>query len=93
MHFPRPGQQPTTHEKMYFNITDDDAPTDIIAADADDTFFSFTRRRFKYLGTIFTNDLNDSHDINERIRKAKFAFYSLNRQIFRNKSITKELRL
>jgi hypothetical protein len=26
--------------------------------------------------------LNDSHDIKEKIRKAKFAFYSLHRQIF-----------
>ena len=58
----------------------------------DDRFFGYCTQ-FKYLGTTFTPELNDSNDIQLQIDQASKAFYAMNKNIFRQKDISSKLRL
>ena len=58
----------------------------------DDRFFGYCTQ-FKYLGTTFTPELNDSNDIQLRIDQGSKAFYAMNKNIFRQKDISSKLRL
>ena len=45
------------------------------------------------MGSIFTEDLDDTNDVNRRIQQATAAFYSLNKNVLRNTNIPIKLRL
>jgi hypothetical protein len=79
MHIPRPYQQSTI-----------DDTKDIMLGD--ERYFGYCTN-FKYLGTTFTPELNDSNDIQLRIDQASKAFYAMNKNIFRCKAINSKLRL
>jgi len=79
MHIPRPYQQSTV-----------DDTRDIMLGDG--RFFGYCTN-FRYLGTTFTPELNDSNDIQQRIDQASKAFYAMNKNIFRCKDINSKLRL
>jgi hypothetical protein len=73
MRIPRPCQQSTI-----------DDTKDIMLEDK--RFFGYCTN-FKYLGTTFTPELNDSNNIQLRIDQASKAFYAMNKNIFRCKDI------
>jgi hypothetical protein len=79
MHIPRPYQQ----------STDEDTKDIMLEGDR---FFAYCTK-FKYLGTTFTPELNDSNDIQLRIDQASKAFYAMNKNVFRRKDISSRLRL
>jgi hypothetical protein len=56
----------------------------------DNKYFSFCKK-FKYLGSIFSNTLDDTGDIERRIQQATAAFASLSEHILRNKKMSKKL--
>jgi hypothetical protein len=78
LHIPRPGKISQPEETKDIDLDNN-------------KYFSFCNQ-FKYLGSIFTNNLNDSEDINRRIKQATAAFASLSDNILRNKKISKKLR-
>ena len=45
------------------------------------------------MGSIFTEDLDDTNDVNRRIQQATAAFYSLNKNVLRNIDIPIKLQL
>jgi hypothetical protein len=53
----------------------------------EDCFFAYCTK-FKYLGTTFTPDLNNSNGIQLRIDQASKAFYAMNKNVFRCKEIS-----
>jgi hypothetical protein len=77
MYIPRPCQQPTVDN------------TKEIMPD-EDRFFAYCTK-FKFLGTSFTPELNDSNDIQTQIDQAIKAFYAMNKNMFRNKEISSTL--
>lgn len=79
MHIPAPGQVSTEHDTANIEIDENH-------------YFSFCDN-FKYLGTNFTPDLNDSKDIKKRIDQAQRAYYALNQNVLRNNKIPITLRL
>ena len=79
MHIPAPGQVSTENDTADINLDENQ-------------YFSFCKN-FKYLGTNFTPELNDSNDIKKRIDQAQRAYYALNRNVLRNKKIPTHLRL
>ena len=79
MHIPAPGQKSTENDTADIDIDENH-------------FFSFCKN-FKYLGTNFSPELNDSNDIKKRIDQAQRAYYALNRNILRNNKIPTHLRL
>jgi hypothetical protein len=79
MYIPRPCQQPTVDDTKEIMIDED-------------RFFAYCTK-FKYLGTTFTPELNDSNDVQTRIDQASKAFYAMNKNIFRRKEISSTLRL
>jgi hypothetical protein len=59
----------------------------------DEIFFGYCTG-FKYLGTTFTPELNNSNDVQMRIDQAPSkAFYAMNTNVFRRKVISSKLRL
>jgi hypothetical protein len=54
-------------------------------------FMSFCIK-FKYLGSYFVLELNDTSDINERISLARKLFGSMNKQLLGNKKIPIDIR-
>jgi Reverse transcriptase (RNA-dependent DNA polymerase) len=78
MHIPKPGTK--SHPEAINDINIDN-----------NKHFSFCNQ-FNYLGSIFTNNLNDSEDIDRRIKQATAAFASLSGNILRNNKISKKLR-
>jgi Reverse transcriptase (RNA-dependent DNA polymerase) len=78
MYIPRPGQQSNTNETKNIEIDDN-------------RYFSFSKK-FKYLGSIFSNTLDDTEDIERRIQQATAAFASLSEHVLHNKKISKKLR-
>jgi exonuclease III len=79
MHIPRPCQQSTVDDTKEIMLDDS-------------RFFAYCTK-FKYLGTTFTPELNDSNDVQLRIDQASKAFYAMNKNVFRRKEISSELRL
>jgi hypothetical protein len=69
IHFPRPGQESSA------------ADMEDIEIDAD----RFMSIKFKYLGSYFVPELNDTADITERISQARKLFGSMNKQLLGNK--------
>jgi hypothetical protein len=78
IHFPRPGQESSA------------ADMEDIEIDAD-RFMSFCIK-FKYLGSYFLPELNDTADITERISQARKLFGSTNKQLLGNKKIPIDIR-
>ena len=78
IHFPRPGQVSSV------------ADMEDIVID-EDRFMSFCIT-FKYLGSYFVPELNDTADITERISQARRLFGSMNRQVLSNKKIPIDIR-
>jgi hypothetical protein len=72
IHFPRPGQESSA------------ADMEDIEIDAD-RFMSCIK--FKYLGSYFVPELNDTADITERISQARKLFGSMNKQLLGNKKM------
>jgi hypothetical protein len=79
MYIPKPCQQPTVEDTKEIMLDED-------------RFFAYCTK-FKYLGTSFTPELNDSNDVQARIDQASKAFYAMNKNVFRNKEISSTLRL
>ena len=79
MYIPAPGQAPTENDTANIEIDKNH-------------YFSFCDN-FKYLGTTFTPDLNDSKDIKKQIDQAQRAYYALNKNVLRNNKIPIKLRL
>jgi hypothetical protein len=48
--------------------------------------------KFKYLGSYFVPELNDTADITERISQARKLFGSMNKQLLGNKKIPIDIR-
>jgi hypothetical protein len=78
MHFPRPGQESSAADMEDIEIDED-------------RFMSFCLK-FKYLGTFFTPELNDTADIIERISQARKLFNSMNQQVLSNRKIPMHIR-
>jgi hypothetical protein len=57
----------------------------------DDHFMSFCLK-FKYLGSCFLPELNDTADITERISQARKLFGFMNKQLLSNKKIAIDIR-
>jgi hypothetical protein len=57
----------------------------------DDRFLSFCVK-FKYLGSYFVPELNDTADITERNRQARKLFGSMKKQLLSNKKIPIDIR-
>jgi hypothetical protein len=53
----------------------------------DDHLFLSSCLKFKYLGSYFEPELNDTADITERISQARKLFGSMNKQLLINKKI------
>ena len=51
----------------------------------DETCFFAYCDKFKYLGTTFSPELNDSKDVESRIDQASKAFHAMSKNIFRCK--------
>jgi hypothetical protein len=79
MHIPQPCQQSTVDNTK-------DIETD------EDHYFGYCTK-FKYLGTTFNPERNDSNDVQLRIYQASKAFYAMNKNVFRRKDISSGLRL
>jgi hypothetical protein len=79
MYIPKPQQESTTENTAAYDIDDD-------------RFITFCDT-FKYLGSTFTPDLVDTHDIETRIKQASKAFYAMNARVFRNTKIDIKLRM
>jgi hypothetical protein len=79
MHVPKPGKKSTPEETANIELDNN-------------KYFSFCTK-FKYLGSMFTNDLNDSEDINKRIKQSTAAFATLGPNVLCNKRISRKLRL
>ena len=79
MHIPPPNQQSTVDDTKEVMIDDKQ-------------FFGYCTE-FKYLGTTFTPELNDSNNVQLRTNQASKAFYAMNKNIFRCKDISSKLRL
>ena len=73
IHFPRPGQVSSVADMADIVIDED-------------RFMSFCIK-FKYLGSYFVPELNDTADITERISQARKLFGSMNQRVFSNKEI------
>jgi hypothetical protein len=56
----------------------------------EDGFFTYCTK-FKYLGTTFTHELNDSNNVHLQINQASKAFYVMNKNILRCKDIISNL--
>ena len=54
-------------------------------------YFSFCDT-FKYLGTTFTSDLDDSADIKKRIQKASGAFYKMSK-VLKDPNLSHKMRI
>ncbi len=67
MHIPRLNQQSTVDDTKEIMIDDE-------------RFFGYCTD-FKYLGTTFTPELNDSNDVQLRIDQASKAFYAMNKNV------------
>jgi hypothetical protein len=78
MHIAKPGQQSQPHKISNIEITDN-------------KYFSFCNK-FKYLGSMFSNTLDDTDDIEKRIKQATAAFATLSENVLRKKEISKKLR-
>lgn len=78
IHFPRPGQTSSAADMENIEIDDD-------------RFMSFCLK-FKYLGSYFVPELNDTADITERISQARKLFGSMNKQLLSNKKIPIDIR-
>ncbi len=57
----------------------------------EDRFLTFCLK-FKYLGSYFVPELNDTADITERISQARKLFGSMNKQLLGNKKIPVDIR-
>jgi hypothetical protein len=57
----------------------------------DDRFISFCVK-FKYLGSFFVPEVNDTADITERISQARKLFDSMKKQLLSNKKIPIDIR-
>jgi hypothetical protein len=79
MHIPKPNEQSTVDDTKEIMI-------------GNERFFGYCTE-FKYLGTTFTPELNDTNDVQLRIDQASKAFYAMNKNIFRRKNISSKLRL
>jgi hypothetical protein len=73
IHFPRPGQESSAADMEGIEIDGDH-------------FMSFCLK-FRYLGSYFVPELNDTADITERISQARKLFGSMNKQLLGNKEI------
>jgi hypothetical protein len=78
MHFPRPGQESSAADMEDIEIEED-------------RFLTFCLK-FKYLGSYFVPELNDTADITERISQARKLFGSMNKQLLGNKKIPIDIR-
>ena len=78
IHFPRPGQESTAADMEDIEIDED-------------RFLTFCLK-FKYLGSYFVPELNDTADITERISQARKLFGSMNKQLLGNKKIPVDIR-
>jgi hypothetical protein len=78
IHFPRPGQESSAADMEDIEIDDD-------------RFRPFCVK-FKYLGSYFVPELNDTADITERISQARKLFGSMNKQLLSNKKIPIDIR-
>jgi hypothetical protein len=74
IHFPWPRQESSAADIENIEIDDD-------------RFMSFCVK-FKYLGSYFVPELNDTADITEWISQARKLFGSMNKQLLSNKKIT-----
>jgi hypothetical protein len=79
MHIPRPYQHSTVENTKEIEL-------------GEDRFFAYCTK-FKYLGTTFTPELSNSNDVQLRIDQVSKAFYAMNKNIFRRKDISSNLRL
>ena len=78
IHFPRPGQESTAADMEDIEIDED-------------RFLTFCLK-FKYLGSYFVPELNDTADITERISQARKLFGSMSKQLLGNKKIQVDIR-
>ncbi len=81
-------------EAMYFPAPLKEPAADAIAdIELDNNgYFSFTKE-FKYLGSTFTPELNDTINVEKRIDQASKAFKAMNPNVFRRKEIPISLRM
>jgi hypothetical protein len=68
-----------------------DADRDKIVVDQTDQGYMTFNRRFTYLGSIITNDLEDSAEIHARIGKANGILHSLN-NLWRSKGLSVKMK-
>ena len=78
IHFPRPGQESSAADMEDIEIDED-------------RFMSFCIK-FKYLGSYFVPERNDTADITERISQARKLFGSMKKQLLSNKEIPIDIR-
>lgn len=67
-------------------------PSDTADINIDDNRFISSCDKFQYLGTQITSTLKCDTDINNRIKKAQFLFFALNKPVFRSKDISIDIR-
>jgi hypothetical protein len=79
MHIPQLHQQSTVEDTKDIMIDED-------------RFFTYCTK-FKYLGTTFPPELNNSNVIQLQIDQAGKAFYAMNKNILRRKDISSKLQL
>jgi hypothetical protein len=70
----------------------DTALKDMQDIEIDDDRFMFFCVKFKYLGSYFVPEINDTADITERISQARKLFGSMNKQLLSNKKTPIDIR-